>query len=561
MNEKTGKNYLILVALLTVFMTIFFGRPASAAEFGFENTMVGATGWASTNIAVTRTPGGQAVGTLTPGTPFTIISPESGGMCAIRTRQGLCGYINTSYLMINMQDIFPETKYDITASAEGNGGMGQRTHVTYNGQVLPITGMWGWAPYGSCKANNTGLNRRYNGSYWLVPLQYSTAKKFAQAKAIANSMGYDFLIWDAYRPRSCTTAFYQRTVAWYNSQPAAIRSYIVGNWGMGWFFASGTSTHNYGVALDMTLINKATGLPVPMPSDFDEISQVICKYTSPYSGVRKTGGNWGNAWTFWNIVASAGFSELKSEWWHIQDNSAPRVVQDWYPSAMGGCSVNVQQANEWYQAFVNPAAAAQPTVKTMKATSITQDSKGINIKWNAVPGAAYYKVQCMHDGNAAATSVKNPKRNVRVGSTDKISGTEVKDTAAQTNARVYGYQVYAFNYANKTIAKSNALYIQRLPATNFTLKSSKAGQIEIEWPKKSYAAGYRIYYDKGNSITSKAVVKFNNTNTLKRVVTGLAKGTTYTVRMETQGKFRVTKNGAEKTCYSSRVTKKITTKK
>ena len=74
------------------------------------------------------------------------------------------------------------------------------------------------------------------------------------------------------------------------------------------FLAPGNSRHNFGVALDLTLVD-ANGKELAMQTSMHDLSW--------YSASKR---NNGNAAILYRIMTGAGFKDLYSEWWHFQDN-------------------------------------------------------------------------------------------------------------------------------------------------------------------------------------------------------------------------------------------------
>ncbi len=81
-----------------------------------------------------------------------------------------------------------------------------------------------------------------------------------------------------------------------------------GEYSLGAFLAPGNSRHNFGVALDLTLVD-ANGNELPMQTSIHDLSW--------YSASKR---NNGNAYKLCKIMTGAGFKDLYSEWWHYQDD-------------------------------------------------------------------------------------------------------------------------------------------------------------------------------------------------------------------------------------------------
>jgi len=144
---------------------------------------------------------------------------------------------------------------------------------------------------------------------------YSTARAFMQrpaAEALLRAhrallaQGYGLLIHDAYRPWYVTWMFWEATEARYHG--------FVANPARG-------SKHNRGCAVDLTMYDLRTGLPVGMPSTYDEFSE---RARPSYAGgtprqtelrelLRRT-------------MEAEGFSVDPGEWWHFDYRDWA-----WYP--------------------------------------------------------------------------------------------------------------------------------------------------------------------------------------------------------------------------------------
>ena len=77
------------------------------------------------------------------------------------------------------------------------------------------------------------------------------------------------------------------------------------------FLAAGGSTHNLGIAMDLTLVDLETGEELKMQTRMHDLSW--------YSELQQ---NNQNAGLLAIIMDAAGFGGLRSEWWHFQDNDA-----------------------------------------------------------------------------------------------------------------------------------------------------------------------------------------------------------------------------------------------
>jgi len=116
-------------------------------------------------------------------------------------------------------------------------------------------------------------------------------------QAVANNLktkGLGLLIYDAYRPYSVTKAMWQIVPDdRYAANPAK------------------GSGHNRGIAVDLTLYNLKTGLPLPMPTLFDDFTEKAHHNYMQLDSVVLA-----NRQLLKTAMEQQGFKALDTEWWH-----------------------------------------------------------------------------------------------------------------------------------------------------------------------------------------------------------------------------------------------------
>lgn len=128
-------------------------------------------------------------------------------------------------------------------------------------------------------------------------LQRPAAEALVRVHRQLQPMGLGLLIHDAYRPWSITKVFWDAT-------PPAQREFVANP-------AQG-SRHNRGAAVDLTLVDLATGRAVEMPGGYDEFSR---RSYPDYPG--------GTAQQRWyrnllrRLMEAEGFTVYEVEWWHF----------------------------------------------------------------------------------------------------------------------------------------------------------------------------------------------------------------------------------------------------
>lgn len=264
----------------------------------------------------------ETLGTAPKGKAYCVLGLD-GNMFRIRYQDGF-GYINSNYCLINLPDFLGDLcAYNITNSYDSLYKVHKFDIPDVTGKVI------------------TGYEKiRISQNNYLVPLLYPTAKKLETAALDAQKEGYTLLIYDAFRPQSATkflfdTAmkFSKETVPaddtpadWKDTKedgtpnPYTYALYMTnqGQYALGNFLAKGTSRHNLGVAMDMTLVKN--GKELEMQTAIHDLSWFSA-----------SGRNNDNAKILSRIMKKAGFGGLTSEWWHYQDLD---TVNQYSPAAL-----------------------------------------------------------------------------------------------------------------------------------------------------------------------------------------------------------------------------------
>lgn len=127
-------------------------------------------------------------------------------------------------------------------------------------------------------------------------LQREAALALKAANEELRPEGLGLLILDAYRPHSVTKLMWERT-------PVSQRAYVADP-------AKG-SRHNRGAAVDLTMVDLASGRPLRMPSMYDDFSErAHHDYRTASPEALK------NRAKLKALMEKHGFEPLSNEWWH-----------------------------------------------------------------------------------------------------------------------------------------------------------------------------------------------------------------------------------------------------
>lgn len=141
-------------------------------------------------------------------------------------------------------------------------------------------------------------------------LRYGTVQKLKAAADVLESQGFGIKLWDAFRPVSAQAKLYEAY-----PDPSVVSHPVTGYRG-----------HCRGNAVDVTLIDLATGEELAMPTGFDNFTAYADR---DYSDCGDTTA--ANALLLENIMTQCGFKPLQSEWWHFTDTDTYPVDEYFEP--------------------------------------------------------------------------------------------------------------------------------------------------------------------------------------------------------------------------------------
>ena len=268
----------------------------------FSATLYGAIAWTNRNVNIRREPieNSKLLGTIPTGAKLTILSSDNPTTKYIKiSYNGIIGYVYSDFLLINLPDVIPDIVYYI-ANAD------KSLYKAANTSIADVTGK-----------NLYGFSKKYNAKIgkntYYVPLLYPVAKQLQGAYNIAKKDGYNLKIYDTYRPNDVTKYVNSKFRSLYNSNNNVKKlvdydkngSY----WGPGWFLANNVSTHNKGIALDLTLTDKNNNELKAQTTMHMLDTRSTVKYNNSTANKLRS------------IMTSQGFETLESEWWHFQENN------------------------------------------------------------------------------------------------------------------------------------------------------------------------------------------------------------------------------------------------
>ena len=171
------------------------GAPSQSGELALTTGLSAlyATVWPIQDLELYRDASRREVlGTVSAVSACCVLD-EAEGLFYVLTRDGVRGYIDSRYCLIDLPDYMGELcAYDITNSYSS-------LYMVHGYEIPTVTG-----------TVVTGYEHvRLEEGEYLVPLLYPCAQKLAAAAQAARADGYRLKIYDAYRPREASTEIYR----------------------------------------------------------------------------------------------------------------------------------------------------------------------------------------------------------------------------------------------------------------------------------------------------------------------------------------------------------------
>jgi len=298
----------------------------------------GATGWAARRTPLRHQPQTEAgiLFNLEAAQGFTIIE-EYGNWWYVQLSDESSGWVEHRNCFINLPDVIPSIIYNITnaySSVKRSSGV----------EIPDITGLSLYNAY--------AFNTRFEHYAFIVPALYGTAKRLAIAQQAALADGNTIVVYEAFRPLETQRSVSNNLQNLINSNEMVRSAINNPPWHVGWFIASGVSSHQRGAALDVSLAIvddyelKITGDFIfknitaftmhQMPSEMHELSPQAVVFAHPVAANATMLGEvpfadsfTSGAMTLQSYLFEVGFLPLASEWWHFDDfesNSAAAAL-------------------------------------------------------------------------------------------------------------------------------------------------------------------------------------------------------------------------------------------
>jgi len=297
----------------------------------------GASGYASIALNVYGGPFADTtyLARLSPGQGFTILR-EFGQWWEIEFNQTR-GWVEHTCCLINLPDVIPSIVYNNT------NVFGSK--LRSSGYVIPdVTGMPLYDAF--------GYNARLGENQYIVPVLYSMAKKICRAQHAALADGNTLIIYEAFRPYETQQRVYTNLTSLIKLNSVVADGVSTSPWSIGWFIAQGTSNHQMGYAIDVSLgrvleqkylmlgnyvYPKTTSWEeYDMPTPMHELSAESAVFTQPINPNSTTAWQSATLTKTMNNAAillqryctSADLTPLASEWWHFNDNASRLAVEN-----------------------------------------------------------------------------------------------------------------------------------------------------------------------------------------------------------------------------------------
>ena len=268
-----------------------------------------ATVWPIENMNFWENPsGGVRLDSIPGGTALCVLA-EEGNWFRVRYGEEY-GWVDSRYCMIDLPEyVGDHCTYDITNSYDSLFAVHGSPIREVTHQTLP-----GYEAV-----------QMADGSF-LVPYLYPCAKKLLTAAQAAEADGLRLKIYEAFRPQRATRFSYDTTekqlrdpaLTESGGQVGMTLSKLMtdnGRFNLGSFLARTISSHNRGIALDLTLEKIDGGEELEMQSVIHDLSW----YSETYLNTL-------NAKLLEGYMKAVGMNGLSSEWWHFQDDDTKKAI-------------------------------------------------------------------------------------------------------------------------------------------------------------------------------------------------------------------------------------------
>ena len=258
--------------------------------------------WPIEDMTFRENPGGTRIGAIPGGASLCVLA-EEGNWFRVRYG-GEYGWIDSRYCMIDLPEYVGDyCSYDITNSYDSLFAVHGSAIKDVTHETLP----------GYEKVQLA------DGSF-LVPYLYPCAQKLLAAAQAAQADGLRLKIYEAFRPKQATRYSYDTTERQMNdpvSGGGTLSQLMTdnGRFNLGSFLARSISSHNRGIALDLTLEKLDGGGELEMQSVIHDLSW----YSETYL-------NTVNAKLLEGYMTAVGMNGLSSEWWHFQDDKTRESI-------------------------------------------------------------------------------------------------------------------------------------------------------------------------------------------------------------------------------------------
>ena len=240
------------------------------ANGAFDRDVINSTVWAIDNITYYSQISKKSVniGNLAEAIIINDNYGELGDKCdlEIRTATGDIGWIkykDRNKLLINLPDVRSDIVYDITNAYSSKFKIGSDTNISRKGKTystgyvsIPnITGkkLYTYDNYDINQNDGKVWNSKLGRYEFVCPVRFNMAIKIGEAQNRALNAGYCLKIYDGYRPHDVSVNSYKQALNVSNTDQA---KKLRNNIDIRMFLHDGISTHNRGVAVDLTMVYK-----------------------------------------------------------------------------------------------------------------------------------------------------------------------------------------------------------------------------------------------------------------------------------------------------------------
>ncbi len=193
------------------------------------------------------------------------------------------------------------------------------------------------------------------------------------------------------------------------------------------------------------------------------------------------------------------------------------------PIRVGTAKITVTAAATEKLAKTSVTVIIKVVPAEVKNVTAVNTASGIKLSWKKAAGAKGYAVYRYYRYSWFPEKIKTITDKTKVTFTDKSVQAE--------NGELYRYEVRAFAETGEGWGGRSSIICRLIRPELTKAAGTASGKLSLRWKKNAKASGYEIQYGQKADFSDAKELQIDDPLTVKTVITGLAKGKTWYVRI------------------------------